>query len=276
MKVYISADMEGVSGLVEAHDTQPGGLGYETGKLFMTEDINAAIRGVTKGGATQILVNDAHGPMRNVLPERLDEGAALIRGKSKPLGMLEGLDKTFDAVVCIGFHARAGKNGVLSHSFMGHEVEDIWLDETPVGEIGLLHAAAASLGVPVVFLSGDDMACNEMKEWDDQVTTVVVKKAIDRFAAELTPLATARQAIETASQKSMSIKHHKPSESHQDVTLRIRWQSATVASHLSGLPSIHLIDDRTIEVKGPITSLYRQLYIYFKVAASLSGQQPYC
>lgn len=137
MKVYISADMEGISGLIEAADVQPHGSDYETGRRLMTEEVNAAIRGAIDGGAKEVFVNDAHGPMRNILPELLDSRATLIRGKSKPLGMLEGLDKTFDAVLCVGFHARAGALGVLSHSFMGHEVEDMWLDGKIVGEIGL-------------------------------------------------------------------------------------------------------------------------------------------
>src|SRR5882757_1488387 len=93
-KVYISADMEGISGIVDMDDTQPTGRDYQQGRLLMTEDINAAVRGALAGGATEIAVNDAHGPMRNILPERLHEKAMLIRGKAKPMGMLEGLDKT--------------------------------------------------------------------------------------------------------------------------------------------------------------------------------------
>lgn len=276
MKVYISADMEGVSGLVEAHDVQPNGSGYETGRKFMTEEVNAAVRGVIAGGATEVFVNDAHGPMRNILPESLDSRARLIRGKSKPLGMLEGLDETFDMVMCIGFHARAGKLGVLSHSFMGHEVEDMWLDGKLVGEIGLLHATAASIGVPVVFLSGDDAACAEMSEWDKQVGTVAVKKVIDRFSAELVPVETAYGMIEKGVEKVVSKKVSKGAGLKSEPVLAIRWQSSSVALHLSGLPNVTLKDERTVEVRGPITSLYRQLFVFFKVAASLTNQQPYC
>jgi D-amino peptidase len=110
-----------------------------------------------------------------------------MRGKYKPMGMLDGLDGGFDAVLCVGYHARAGALGVLSHSYMGHEIEDMWLDDRPVGEIGFAHATAAALGVPVVMLSGDDIACAEMAAWDDSVATAVVKYARDRFAARLRP-----------------------------------------------------------------------------------------
>jgi D-amino peptidase len=276
MKIYISADMEGISGLVEAQDVQPTGTGYETGRKFMTEEVNAAIRGVFAGGAREVLVNDAHGPMRNILPDLLDERAELIRGKSKPLGMLEGLDKTFDAVVCIGFHARAGKLGVLSHSFMGHEVEDMWLDGKVVGEIGLLHATAQSIGIPVLLLSGDDAACAEMNDWDKNVATVAVKKTIDRFAAELLPFSEAQRAIEVTAKKVVEAKRSVAADSSTESTLAVRWQSASVASHLMGIPGVDLKDERTIEAKGTTLSLYRQLFIFFKIAASLTNQQPYC
>lgn len=270
--------MEGISGLVEAHDVQPNGSGYEAGRKFMTEEVNAAIRGAISGGAKEIFINDAHGPMRNILPELLDHRATLIRGKSKPLGMLEGLDKTFDAIVCIGFHARAGKLGVLSHSFMGHEVEDMWLDGKLVGEIGLLHATATSIGVPVVFLSGDDAACAEMSEWDGKVATVAVKKVIDRFSAELMPISEAHKIVEEGVKNATRKKMNKSAglKLKSESVLAIRWQSSSVALHLAGLPGVTLEDERTIEVRGSITSLYRQLFVFFKVAASLTNQSPYC
>lgn len=276
MKIYISADMEGISGIIEAQDTQPTGSGYETGRKFMTEDVNAAVRGAIAGGASNIYVNDAHGPMRNILPEMLDQRAKLIRGKSKPLGMLEGLDESFDAVFCIGFHARAGKLGVLSHSFMGHEVEDIWLDGKLVGEIGLLYATARSMGVPVVFLSGDDVACSEMNDWDRDVRTTATKTAIERFSAELLPLREVREQIEIGTKTAVESRGFKKSHRTTESTLTIRWQSASVATHLAGLPNVQLKDDRTTEMQGPILTLYRQLFVHFKVAATLSNQQPYC
>uniref|UniRef100_UPI0015F0796A M55 family metallopeptidase n=1 Tax=Streptomyces sp. WELS2 TaxID=2749435 RepID=UPI0015F0796A len=196
MRIYISADMEGVTGLVDADDVQPGGRDYELGRAKMAEDVNAAVRGALAAGAGHILVNDAHGPMRNLLPEALHPAARLVRGRPKQLGMLEGLTGEYDAVLCVGYHSRAGAPGVLSHSFMGHEIEDMWLDGRPVGEIGLAHATAAALGVPVVVLTGDDAACAEMTEWDASVATVPVKYARDRFSAELPPDAEAREAIE--------------------------------------------------------------------------------
>jgi len=300
--------MEGVTGLVDAHDVQPGGRDYERGRVMMTEDVNAAVRGalavnrpaltghVPARQVTQVTVNDAHGPMRNLLPDLLHPAAVLIRGRPKPMGMLEGLSGDFDATVCIGYHARAGALGVLSHSFMGHEIEDIWLDDRPAGEIGLVHATAAALGAPVIALSGDDAACAEMTGWDPAVTTVAVKRARDRFAAELRPVTQARAAIEQSvadavradavSTDAVSADAVSADAVSTDAApagsrldrhmLAVRWQSASVASQLAGVPGVTLRDSRTAEVSGTMPDLFRLLGVFFSVAAALTSQPPYC
>ena len=196
VRVYITADMEGVTGLVGAEDVQMGGRDYERGRVMMTEDVNAAVRGAFAGGADEVLVNDTHSSMRNLLVEHLHPGVELVRGKPKPMGMLQDLDAGFDAVVCVGYHSRAGALGVLSHSYMGHEIEDMWLDGRPMGEIGFAYATSTALGVPVVALTGDDAACAEAREWGPDLRTAPVKYARDRFAARLRPAEEARAAIE--------------------------------------------------------------------------------
>jgi D-amino peptidase len=315
VQIYISADMEGITGLVDAADVQPGGADYERGRVMMTEDVNAAVRGALTAGATRIVVNDAHGPMRNLLPDVLHPAAHLVRGRAKPMGMLEGLDGSFDAALCVGYHARAGTLGVLSHSFMGHEIEDMWLEGHAVGEIGLVHATAAAIGVRVVLLTGDDAACAEMTHWDSGVATVPVKRAIDRFAAELRPVPEARAAIEagvaaalqavsgeTASTDILvpspaglrpaggpapgsggSVAGSAPGGSAAPAralsdrpTLAVRWQSATVASLLLGIPGVTLRDSRTVAVSGTAPDLFRLFGVFNRVAAALTNQPPYC
>jgi len=276
LKVYISADMEGITGLVAAEDVQPPGRDYERGRLMMTEDVNAAVRGAYQAGATDVLVNDAHGPMRNLLPDLLDPRAVLIKGRPKPMGMMEGLTPEYDAVVCVGFHSRAGTLGVLSHSFMGHEIEDIWLDDRPVGEIGLLHATAAAYGVPVVLLTGDDAACAEMTAWDPAVATVAVKYAKDRFAAQLVPVAEARAAIESTTQAALRATTTVPTVNRTSHRLAVRWQSASVASHLPAIPGVTRTDDRTITVDAPMPDLYRLFNLFLRVATALTSNPPYC
>ena len=279
MKVYISADMEGITGLVDAHDVQPAGRDYEHGRVMMTEDVNAAVRGAFDAGATDVLVNDAHGPKRNLLHDQLDPRARLIKGASKRMGMFEGLDATFDATLCVGYHSRAGTLGVMSHTFMGHEIEDIWLDDRPVGEFGMVHAASAALGVPVLMLSGDDAACDEAEKWDASTTTVTVKQVRDRFAAELVPAPTARGMIESSAHAAIADcrgQFREPARLPEPVTLAVRWQSATVASHLQGIPGVRLRDSRTIETTGQMADLWLLFGVFQRVAGALTGNHPYC
>ncbi|WAZ26069.1 M55 family metallopeptidase [Streptomyces cinnabarinus] len=276
MRIYLSADMEGVTGLVDADDVQPGGRDYERGRLMMAEDVNAAVRGALAAGATDITVNDAHGPMRNILPESLHPAARLIRGKPKHMGMLEGLTPEHDAMLCVGYHSRAGALGVLSHSFMGHEIEDIWLNGRPVGEIALAHATAAALGVPLAALTGDDRACEEMAEWDASVTTVAVKHARDRFAADLRPTDEARTAIEQSITAALTANRTPPAPPPADSTLTVRWQSSSVASTLLGIPGVTATDTRTVEAQGTLPTLYRLFGVWMRVATSLTNQPPYC
>ncbi|MEV6282536.1 M55 family metallopeptidase [Kribbella sp. NPDC051770] len=288
MKVYISADMEGITGLVDAEDVQPPGRDYERGRALMTEDVNAAVRGAYAAGATYVLVNDAHGPMRNLLPDLLDPRALLIKGRPKPMGMIEGLTPDFDAVVCIGFHSRAGTLGVLSHSFMGHEIEDIWLDDRPCGEIGLLHATATSYGVPLAALTGDNTACIEATQWDPAIHTYPVKQAKDRFAAQLVPVADSRSGIEQTIRTALTTlptgpapapaaaegNHPGPSKPVHQLT--VRWQSASVASHLEAVPGVHKTDDRTVTTEGEMPHLYRLFNLYLRVATAVTSNPPYC
>ncbi|MFI7067936.1 M55 family metallopeptidase [Kribbella sp. NPDC050124] len=276
MKVYLSVDMEGVTGVVDAEDVQPPGRDYERGRVLMTEDTNAAIRGAYEAGATAVLVNDAHGPMRNLLPDLLDRRATLIKGRPKPLGMMEGLTSEYDAALCIGYHARAGVLGVLSHSFMGHEIEDIWLDDQVTGEIGLFHAAAAAYGVPVAMLTGDDTACAEMTALDPNVAVVPVKYAKDRFAAELVPVPDAQAAIERTAASALASLPPLPLNRSTSRELTVRWQSASVVSHLTAIPDVTRRDDRTITVQADMPHLYRLFNLFLRVATAVTTNPPYC
>ncbi|UNZ19121.1 M55 family metallopeptidase [Streptomyces sp. 891-h] len=287
MKVYISADMEGVTGLVGADDVQMGGRDYERGRVMMTGDVNAAVRGALAAGAREVVVNDTHSTMRNLLVEDLHPAAALVRGKPKPMGMLQDLDGSFDAAVFVGHHARAGALGVLSHSFMGHEIEDMWLDDDrAMGEIGFAYATATALGVPVVALSGCDVACAEAAEWDANVRTAPVKYARDRFAARLRPADEARAAIEEAVREGVreapsrtSPASHTPDTTEH--TLTVRWQSASVAQQLAGIPGVtpsagDAAHDRSVRVSGDLPALFRLFGVFQNVAYALTGQAPYC
>ncbi|MFD8801802.1 M55 family metallopeptidase [Streptomyces atroolivaceus] len=199
MNVLISVDMEGVSGIVHPSETNPDRYDYERGRALMTAEANAVIAGVLDAEpAADVLVADAHGPFRNLLPEQLDRRARLVRGKPRPLGMLAGLDADTDAVLLVGYHARAGAGpGVMTHTMSG-DILDVRVDGRSLGEIGLNAALAGHAGVPVVLLSGDDAACAEFEELVPGAVTVAVKDALAAAAAVALHPEVARERLREA------------------------------------------------------------------------------
>ncbi|MCF3124062.1 M55 family metallopeptidase [Streptomyces arenae] len=199
MKVLISVDMEGISGIAHSSETNPDRYDYERGRAAMTAEANAVIAGVLDAEPTaDVRVADAHGPFRNLLPEELDRRVRLVRGKPRPLGMLGGLDEDTDAVLFVGYHARAGQGpGVLAHT-MSDAVLDVRVAGRSLGEIGLNAAMAGQLGVPVVLLSGDDAACAELSELVPGAVTVAVKEALGQAAALALHPAEARDRLREA------------------------------------------------------------------------------
>jgi D-amino peptidase len=130
MLVLVSVDMEGIAGVVDGEDVSPGHGEYDRNRGLMTAEANAAVRGVfaCEPGAW-VLVTEAHGNFRNLLPELLDRRAELLRGKPKPDGMLAGLAADVDAVLFIGYHGRAGTGrSVLAHTIHGGVIADVRCD----------------------------------------------------------------------------------------------------------------------------------------------------
>jgi len=197
-KVYISVDMEGISGVSGPDQTSAGGAEYARARALMVEDANAAIRGAFDGGAASVLVNDSHGGQRNLLPEDLDPRAHLISHSFKRHGMMEGLDETFDAVLFVGYHAKAGApRGLFAHTGSG-VVADLQINGRSAGEGGMNALMAAWYGVPVVMVSGDDVAVAEIEASVPGIRGVIVKRALNVLALEQKPLAQARREITEA------------------------------------------------------------------------------
>ncbi|MEU7583474.1 M55 family metallopeptidase [Streptomyces sp. NPDC041068] len=205
MKVLISVDMEGISGIVHPTETNPDRYDYERGRALMTAEANSVIAGVLDAEPTAVVwVADAHGPFRNLLPEQLDRRARLVRGKPRPLGMLGGLDEGTDAVLLVGYHARAGGGpAVLAHT-MNDGILDVRVAGRSMGEIGLNAAMAGHLGVPVVLLSGDDRACAELRDLVPSAVTVEVKQALGQGAAVALHPEEARERIRRAAAEAVT------------------------------------------------------------------------
>ena len=203
-KVYISVDLEGISGVNGDDQTSAGQPEYARARKLMAEDANAAIRGAFAGGATEVVVNDSHGSQRNLLPEDLDPRVRLISHSFKRHGMMEGLDETFDAVLFVGYHAKAdAPRGLFAHTGSG-VVRDLQVNGVSVGEGGMNAAMAAWYGVAVALVTGDDAAVEEVKAVAPAVRTVAVKRAINTRAVELLSLAEARKQIEEGARQAVA------------------------------------------------------------------------
>ena len=203
-KVFISADMEGISGISGSDQLSAAGAEYNRSRQLMAGDVNAAIRGARAGGATEIVVNDSHGTMRNLRLEDLEPGARLVSHSFKKSGMMETLDESFDGVIFIGYHAQAGTpTGVFAHTGSG-VVRDVRVNGRSLGEGGLNTMVAAWYGVPVVLVTGDDVAVKQVAAVAAGVRTVTVKRAINQRAVELRPLDEVRKEIETAAREAVA------------------------------------------------------------------------
>ncbi len=181
----IQTDFEGVTGVVNFNEIYPGHEHFDRNCKILTREVNAAIEGAVAAGATEIVVRDGHAGNINVDPVLLDKRARLIRGRLPGTAhtMVLGIDSTFDALLFIGAHARAGvQNGTLSHT-MSLDVLDFRINDKPLFEAAYNSLYAGLFGVPVVFLAGDDAACREAIENFGVVDTVVTKYSFGRTCA---------------------------------------------------------------------------------------------
>jgi D-amino peptidase len=183
LKVFISVDMEGVTGVTHWEEVSRDGKDYDYFRRLMTFETNAAIEGAVAAGATEIVVRDSHGSARNILPDLLDRRARLIRNWSGgPMSMMEGIDESFDAAIFIGYHAKAGTpDALLEHTMTGN-VMDISINGVSMPEAGINALIAGSFGVPIAFVAGDGAICEQCLALFGDVETVAVKDGIGAAA----------------------------------------------------------------------------------------------
>ncbi len=250
LKVFISVDMEGISGIVHGDQTSPGTAEYASGRKWMAQDVNAAVEGALEAGATEVVVNDSHGSMRNIDPDDLHPKAILISGTPKPLSMMQGIDSSFQACLFIGYHAKAGtENAILDHTISGSVVRAIKVNGLELPELGLNAAIAGYYGVPVVLVSGDAAVCRQTSDVLGQdVTTVQVKEAYGRLAAQLVPMAEARRMIKAGVKEALAkLGRAKPFKIAAPYTFELGYHvSAQADMGAMLLPSAKRVDARTL------------------------------
>ncbi|MFS0916583.1 M55 family metallopeptidase [Brevibacillus sp. 179-C 1.1 NHS] len=248
MKVFISLDMEGISGLSEWEDVIPGRRHYEAGRRLLTQDVNAAIEGALEAGATQIIVNESHGPMNNIILEELHPQADVIRGFFKPLCMMQGIDSSCDAAFFIGYHGKAGTgDAVLNHTLSGLAIHRLMLNGKEVGEAGLNAAIAGAFGVPVVLVTGDSQTAKEVEEDIPGVFTVAVKTGITGLSSQAMHPVRARELIRQQAKEALLQRSQvKPLEQRAENTIEVEFTKTQFATAASWMPGIELIEGRTV------------------------------
>ena len=201
MEVFISIDMEGVAGIAHIRQVMRGTDDYPLARELMTQEANAAVAGAISGGAERVVVNDSHGDMTNLLPDRMDPRAELTIGSPKvPHSMMTGIDPRFDVALFLGYHAGAGTEAaVLDHTYAGRLFTEVRVNGEPWNEAGLNAALAGTLGVPVGLVVGDDKCCEQAAKQVPGVRTLVVKQALGRHVATSMSPQRAREEIERAS-----------------------------------------------------------------------------
>lgn len=267
LKVYISVDMEGVSGVVDKDQTSAAGSDYQRFRKLMTAEANAAIDGARDAGATHIVVNDSHGSHRNLLIEEMRAPAELVSNNIKPMGMMAGLDASYAAVIFIGYHAKAGSaEGVLAHTGNGSTIADLRINGRSVGEGGMNVYAAGALGVPVVLVSGDQAAIAEVRELVPDIEGVQVKEAIGTSAARsLRPEEAARLIREGTARAIGRRGDIKPVPAALPARFEVSFTDPSLALMAEQIPTVGRTDARTVAfVSDDYLKGYRFVRILYK------------
>jgi D-amino peptidase len=249
MKIFISVDLEGISGIVDGSETGRDKGEFEKAREHMVADVNAAINGILSLGDSEIVVSDAHGGMKNIDPIKLNEAAVLVRGVPKPLTQMAGIDNSFDAALFIGYHSKKGtQKGILSHTISGRTVESITINGLEVGETAINAAIAGYFDVPLIFVSGDHAVTLETKELNPAIEVASVKRAISRTAAVCLHPNKARKLIKEgvimALKKKDSIEPYK-FESPFEVI--VTFSNSRMADAVDFMPSSNRIDGKRIK-----------------------------
>lgn len=252
MKVFISVDIEGISGLVAW--SQCGGnnsnhYDFAWARKRMTADTNAAIRGAKAAGATEIVLRDSHGNSKSLLIDELEPGVKLVSGHGSGTdGMMIGIDSTFDAAMLVGYHAMAGTaNAIMEHTISGR-VHRMDINGRPAGEIALSTGTAGSYGVPVVCISSDQAGCAEAANLVPGIATAVVKEGLGRYSGLLYHPADTAPVIEAAAKRGCEhAKSIEPWRPTAPLAVTLEFHQTEEADYAARLVGVSRIDAYTVE-----------------------------
>ena len=265
LRIFISVDMEGISGIGTSAMTSPSGKDYTLGRKLMTDEVNAVVGAILQRGPAEILVNDSHGDMQNLNNLDLDPRVTYIQGAIKPFGMVEGLDSTYAAAIFLGYHSRAGTpNGFIAHTGTG-AVKGLWLNDTEVGEGELNAAYAGSIGVPVILAAGDSAFVEQFTR-TVRIEAVATKYAVTPQAARLLHPQVVHERLVAATGRALAGRQNaKPWVIGKPVRVRLRLADNTVPQILQAIPGVKQVDGFTVEFTAPtMADAYRLIRLMYR------------
>jgi D-amino peptidase len=252
-KILISVDMEGIAGVVTGAQLGPAGFEYQRFRQFMTDETLAAIDGAIEAGAKEIVVADSHGNGQNLLIEKLPDDVVIIRSWPRRFGMVAGIDESFDGVMLIGYHASThNPEGVRAHTFSSAKLTKVSVNDISVSEGMWVAMVAGHFNVPVIMISGDNIATKEVKDFLGDVEVAVVKEAMGFHSAKTRTPAMAAKIIKEASNR--AVKKIKNTNSYKlqgaDVRLEVTFKNYQPSEILAYLSIVERIDSHTIRFVG--------------------------
>jgi D-amino peptidase len=252
LKIYISADMEGVVGAVTAEQLGPTGFEYQRFREFMTQEVNAAIDAAVQAGATEIVVSDSHGNGQNLLIEKLPKNTLVVRAFPRPLMMMQGIDATFDGVIFLGYHSSTtNPQGVRAHTMSSARLADVQLNNISMSEGSFNAAIAGHFNVPIIMVSGDDAAVKEVTALLGDVEGAVVKWNYGFHSAMTMMPEAAYDLIREKVKKAIGrIKTFKPYKLKTPVQLDVRFKNYRPSEVLSYLSIVERTAAHSIRFMG--------------------------
>jgi len=256
MRIYLSVDMEGATGVVHRDQLGPDGKDYERSRRLLTGDVLAALEGAIAGGATELLVNDSHGNMRNILLEEFPPQASLISGpgssRNKPLCQTQGADGGWDLAFLVAYHARAGaRPGLLAHTWVGALIHEARLNGEVVGESALNAAVLGHYGVPVGLVVGADDLVEEARAALGPIETVATKRALGPSAAACLPPARTRELIREAARRAVARRSElRPFRVQPPVRLELELHTRLMAEKAAAAAGIERTGERCVAAAG--------------------------
>ncbi len=268
MKILISADLEGVSGVVHTDQIYPDGVFYKETLQKWAQELNAVVSGLKEVGAQQIVINDAHNHMRN-LNNAMVQNASVITGWQKPFSMMATIDQGYDACFFLGYHAMAGSRSTLSHTYRPKIIRQVYLNKVLVGETGLNAALAGFYNVPIALISGDEEVCYEAQTLlGPQVIAIQTKRGLGRYSAISYPFEVTLKNLKAGAIQALKEKEKwKVYKVTSPCTISVVFSEPNFADACELIPNVKRVSDNQVEYTS---QLYPNVFKCFLAMGTLA------